>query len=85
MGRQKRIIWTDRARAELRAIDRETALHILHALTRLIASGEGDVKQLQAREPPQYRFRVGDHRVLFRYLEDGIQIVAVKHRREAYR
>jgi mRNA-degrading endonuclease RelE of RelBE toxin-antitoxin system len=85
MARRRRIIWTDRAKAELRAIDRETALHILHALTRLIASGNGDVKQLQGRKPPQYRFRVGDYRLLFHYLDDGIQVVAVKHRREAYR
>lgn len=81
----RNVIWTDRAKADLRAIDRETALHILHALTRLIASGEGDVKQLQGREPPEYRFRVGDYRVLFRFVEDGIQIANVKHRREAYR
>jgi mRNA interferase RelE/StbE len=84
MGRRN-IVWTDRAQAELRAIGRETALHILHSLTRLITSGEGDVKQLQGRVPPQYRFRVGDHRVLFRYVEDGIQVVAVKHRRDVYR
>lgn len=81
----RNVIWTNRARADLRAIDRETALHILHSLARLTASGEGDVKQLREREPPQYRLRVGDHRVLFHYVEGGLEIDAVKHRREAYR
>lgn len=81
----KNVIWTNRAKAEPRAIDRETALHILHSLTRLITSGEGDVKLLQGRKPPQFRFRVGHHRVLFHYLDDGIQVVAVLHRREACR
>ena len=85
MARRKRITWTDRAKAELRAIDRETALHILHSLSHLIALGEGDVKRLQGRKPPQYRFRVGDYRLLFHDLDDGIQVVAVLHRREAYR
>jgi len=85
MARRKRIVWTDRAKAELRAIDRETALHILHSLTRLIESGEGDVKRLQGHKPPRYRFRVGDYRLLFHYLDDEIQVVAVLHRREAYR
>ena len=44
----KTIIWTSRAKAQLRAIDQQTALHILHTLGRLIASGEGDVKRLRA-------------------------------------
>ena len=79
------VVWTSRAKAELRAIDRETALHILHSLTRLITTGEGDVKPLQGSKPPRYRFRVGDYRLLFHYLDDGIQVVAVLHRREAYR
>ena len=83
--RGRNIIWTQHAKAQLRAIDQETALHILHALARMTASGDGDVKHLRDSDPPQYRLRVGDYRVLFHSIEAGIQIVAVKHRREAYR
>ena len=83
--RGKNIVWTSRAKAQLRAIDQQTALHILHTLGRLIALGEGDVKHLRGSGPPQYRLRVGDYRVLFHYLDDGIQVAAVRHRREAYR
>ena len=81
----KNVIWTDRAKAQLRAIDRETALHILHVLARYLETGEGGVKRLQNIEPPEFRLRVGDYRV--RFHEDGgtIRITAVKHRREAYR
>ncbi len=42
----KKIIWKDRAKAELRAIEQATALRILHALARAIITGEGDVKRL---------------------------------------
>jgi mRNA interferase RelE/StbE len=81
----KNIVWKDRAKDELRAIEQGTALRILHALARAIITGEGDVKRLQGIEPPEFRLRVGDYRVRFRDFNDSIEILSVKHRREAYR
>ena len=82
---QKKIAWTDPAKADLRAIDKDTALRILHTLTRYLVSGEGDVKRLQDIEPPELRLRVGDYRVRFYDHGDSILVLAVKHRREVYR
>ena len=81
----KKIGWTDQARDDLRSIDRATALRILHIVARFLSTGEGDVKRLQEIEPPEYRLRVGDYRLRFHDLGDSILILAVKHRREAYR
>jgi len=81
----KKIVWSDRAKASLRAIEQATALRILHALARVIATGEGDVKRLQDIEPPEFRLRIGDYRVRFRYSDNAVEILSVKHRREAYR
>jgi mRNA-degrading endonuclease RelE of RelBE toxin-antitoxin system len=81
----KKIAWTEQAKADLRAIDQAIALRILHAIARYLASGEGDVKRLQDVEPPELRLRAGDHRVRFRDLGDSVLVLAVKHRREAYR
>jgi len=81
----KKIAWTDQAKADLRAIDQATALRILHIVARYLATGEGDVKRLQDVEPPEFRLRVGDYRVRFHDLGDSILVLAVKHRREAYR
>ena len=81
----KKVAWTDPAKANLRDIEQATALRILRALARYLATGEGDVKRLQAVEPPEYRFRVGDYRVRFHDLGDSIEVLSVKHRREAYR
>jgi mRNA-degrading endonuclease RelE of RelBE toxin-antitoxin system len=81
----RKIAWTDQAKAQLRAIDQTTALRILHALARLIATGEGDVKRLQDIEPPEFRLRVGDYRVRFHDSGDTVEIASVKHRREVYR
>jgi len=79
------IAWTHQARTDLRAIDQPTALRILHTLTRYLATGEGDVKRLQDIEPPEFRLRVGDYRLRFHDHGDSIVVLAVKHRREAYR
>jgi mRNA-degrading endonuclease RelE of RelBE toxin-antitoxin system len=81
----KKVAWADSAKADLRAIDQATALRILHVLARYLATGEGDVKRLQDVEPPELRLRVGDYRVRLRDLGDSVVILAVKHRREAYR
>jgi len=82
---QKKVVWSDRAKSNLRAIEQATALRILHALARMLATGEGDVKRLQDIEPPEFRLRVGDYRVRFRDFDESIEILSVKHRREAYR
>jgi mRNA interferase RelE/StbE len=81
----KRIVWSDLARAQLRALEKGTAVRILHALARLLTSGEGDVKRLQGIDPPEFRLRVGDYRVRFHDAGDSIEVLAVKHRRDAYR
>ena len=81
----KKIIRTEQAKAQLRAIDKDTALRILHALAKLIDTGEGDVKRLQDIEPPEFRLRVGDYRARFHDFGDAVEVTGVKHRREVYR
>ncbi len=81
----KGIVWTEQAKADVRAIEQQTALRLLHGLARFLETGEGDVKRLQDVEPPELRLRIGDYRVRFHDLGDAIEILAVKNRREAYR
>ncbi|MGA2146632.1 MAG: type II toxin-antitoxin system RelE/ParE family toxin [Bryobacteraceae bacterium] len=81
----KKVAWTDQAKADVRAIDRQRAMHILHGLARFIRTEEGDVKRLQDIEPPEFRLRVGAYRIRFHDRGDTIEILAVKHRSEAYR
>jgi mRNA-degrading endonuclease RelE of RelBE toxin-antitoxin system len=79
------VIWAPEARSDLRAIDRETALQILHCIDRYLANRIGDVKKLK---PPLtgFRLRCGDYRVFFEQKTDhSINITAVRNRREAYR
>ena len=79
------VVWSPEARAELRAINRKTALEILHCTDHYLATRTGDVKKLK---PPLtgFRLRCGDYRVFFDAKDEKtIHITAVKHRREAYR
>jgi len=57
------VLWSPTARAELRAIDRETAWQILQAIDRYLETGAGDVIKLQ---PPrtEFRLRSGDYRLI---------------------
>ena len=82
----KRVGFTDQAKADLRAIDQQTALQILKTLARFVQSEEGNVRRLHgAAESPLYRLRTQDHRVIFRDLGDSIEVTRVRNRREAYR
>ena len=79
------IIWSEEARADLRRIDRHMALDILHCTDRYLATRNGDVKKLK---PPQngFRLRCGDYRLFFHLRnETTIEILGVRHRREAHR
>ena len=69
----------------MRAIDRNTALQILHCIDDFISTRAGDVKKLKAPRTG-FRLRCGDYRVFFDYTDpDAIAITAVKNRKEAYR
>ena len=81
----KRVAFTDQAKADLRAIDQQTAIQILKTLARFAHSEEGNVKRLQGVNPPLYRLRTQDHRVIFRDLGDAIEVTRIRNRKEAYR
>lgn len=81
----KKILWSERARADIRHLDRDTAMRIFAALLRFAETGEGDLKKLQG-ESGELRLRVGDYRVRFtEEPEDTLRIHSVLHRKDAYR
>jgi len=81
----KKIVWLAQARAELRAIDRETALGLLQGLAQFAFTESGDVKRLHGYDPPQFRLRLGDYRIRFRVAGDSLEILSVRNRKDAYR
>lgn len=55
----KQIEWTPQARADVRRIDRETALRLLEDLADFAINGYGDVERLTDVEPLELRLRLG--------------------------
>lgn len=79
------VIWSPEARADLRGMERETAMQILHCVDRYLANRAGEVKKLK---PPLEGFRLlcGDYRVFFDHKgENAIEVTGVRNRRDAYR
>jgi mRNA-degrading endonuclease RelE of RelBE toxin-antitoxin system len=77
--------WPEEARADVRRIDRATAMQILYCLARYLKTGVGDVKKLK---PPRtdFRLRCGDYRVFFVLRgKNAIAITGVENRSNAYR
>jgi hypothetical protein len=81
----KRIEWTPIARADVRRIDRQTALGLLEDLADYVLTGHGDVDRLTDVSPPELRLRIRNYRLLFYDHGDWIEILRVVHRLEAYR
>lgn len=80
----RRIVWTQLARADVRRLDKPTAMRVLAALHRFAESGEGDVKALVGRE--ELRLRIGDYRLFFVSVPpDTLEIRRLLHRGDAYR
>ena len=74
------------AQRDLRRIERATAARIVQAIERYASSGYGDVKHLRG-SGDEWRLRVGDWRVRFRFADGGqiVEVLRVLPRGRAYR
>ena len=82
--------YTKNAVRDLRQLDRQMAKRILKKMD-FFSKQEAPLKfakKLKDFSLGEYRFRIGDYRVLFDLDEDGsvkiLTILSVKHRKEAY-
>ena len=79
------IEWLDDATADVRALDRPTAMRLFEGVLRFARTGTGDVTALQGDMAGAFRLRLGDYRVLFTLEHDAMRIFGVRHRSQAYR
>ena len=80
-----RVVIMPSAERDLRGMDGVVAHRVAQKLRAIEAAGRvvGDVKRL-AGQPPRFRLRVGDWRVLFKVEADTMRVYRVLHRSEAY-
>jgi mRNA-degrading endonuclease RelE of RelBE toxin-antitoxin system len=79
------IEWSDEAKADIRRLDKPTALHIFDTLLRFVRTGQGDIKQLKGELTGKLRLRCGDYRMIISPSGNTLRIYSVRHRKEAYR
>ena len=77
--------YTRRAAKDVEALPPPDRRRILDAADRFAATGAGDVYALGGRWRGRFRLRTGSRRTIFRKEDDGIVVIRVLHRREAYR
>ena len=80
-----RIEWFDEARADVRRLDRATAMRIFDGILHFARTGGGDVKPLHGELAGAFRLRLGDYRVLFVHHDGVMRVLGVRHRSGAYR
>jgi mRNA-degrading endonuclease RelE of RelBE toxin-antitoxin system len=81
----KKILFSEQAKADIRAIPQHVAMNILAAIHRLAETGSGRIKELKGQQGEK-RLRVGDFRVRFTEESgDILRIHTVKNRKDAYR
>ncbi len=81
------VVWTDRARRDLRRLDRNGAARVAAAVDRYASTGQGDIVFMKSVRPLERRLRVGDWRVRFQFDHAGraLVILRVLPRGRAYR
>jgi len=82
-----RYLITKTARADLDSLSQSVRERIGKKLKYFIESGEPlkFAEKLTSRRDGDYRFRVGDYRIIFIFDGKTIYILRVQHRREVYR
>lgn len=84
-----RVEVTPAATRDLKRLDPYVRRQLLRAATILsdapYPASSGRIKLLVGLEPPHFRLRVGDYRIIYRIEGNHVLIVRVAHRREAYR
>lgn len=76
--------YTSKAYKDLESLAPNDRRRVVEALDRFADGGAVDVRALAGRWKGSFRLRVGNFRAILR-IDQGIIVVRVLHRREAYR
>jgi mRNA interferase RelE/StbE len=78
-----KIIYDEKARADLDNLQPKNALQIVRKIRHLENGLHGDIKKLKGHDIA-YRLRMGNFRILFDVDDDTITVRKIKDRKEAY-
>jgi mRNA interferase RelE/StbE len=79
------VTFSDRAARELKKLDKQIQRRIIEKLTHYAATENlSEAKKLTNPLLGEWRYRVGDYRIIFDLSGNEIQVLKVAHRSEAY-
>ena len=70
---------------DLRKLDKSTVFRLLHKLENALSNNPNAGEPLSGEFKGLFKYRVGDHRVIYAKVPDGVLVVRISHRREVYR
>ena len=80
-----KVLYKESVEKDLRRIGQQPALRIIDAIHERLA-GKPDVGYpLRGEYAGLFRFRVGDYRIIYTKVGDGILVLRIAHRKGAYR
>ncbi len=74
-----RIAWLEEARADVRRLDKPTAMRVFDGILHYARTGAGDIEPLHGVMAGSFRLRVGDYRILFSLVDNTMRIFGVRH------
>jgi mRNA interferase RelE/StbE len=80
-----KLVITDEARKQIEKLDKVVKKRIAKKLPVFMQSPMDFAKPLVNFDTGQYRFRVGDYRIVFDIHGDKLEVLKVMHRREVYK
>lgn len=79
------VVFSQRAAKEFKKLDKQVQKRIIEKLTEYAADENlNDAKKLINSKLGQWRYRVGDYRIVFDLSGKEIQVLKVAHRSEVY-
>ena len=70
---------------DLKKLDKPTATRLLHKLERALSENPSAGEPLGGEFRGLCKYRVGDYRVIYTKMPEGVLILRIRHRREVYR
>ena len=79
------IFYKGSALSELRRLDKPVARRILDTLKHALAPDPSRGIPLHGEFHGFFKYRIGDYRIIYAKVPDGILVLRIRHRKDAYR
>mgnify|MGYP001602504068 CR=1 FL=1 len=80
-----KVSYKESVAGDLRRLDKSTARRILDKLERTLSANPDAGIPLTGEFRGLFRYRIGDYRVIYTKAPDGILVLRLRHRKDAYR